>query len=273
MELVYPVVSFLLLGLFAGVVAGLLGVGGGLIIVPVLVAVFTASGFAAGHLVQLAVGTSLATIVFTSLSSMRAHHRRGAVEWALVVRLSAGIAVGGWLGGVVATWLGGPLLAGLFGVFELVVAAHMAFGRPPAVQHKAVSGYRHAGAGTVIGALSALLGIGGGTLTVPWLVWHGVDIRHAVGTSAACGLPIALVGALGFVAVGWGEPALPAWSSGYLYWPAAAAIAIASVASAPLGARLAHRLDRQWLKRLFAAVLAVLGVWMTAKSAIAVLVQ
>ena len=258
--------SYALLGLFAGVVAGLLGVGGGLIIVPILTALFAAQGFTAQHIMQLAVGTSLMTIVFTSLSSMRAHHRRGAMNWPVMMQLSSGIVLGAWLGGVLSVWMGGLVLAVVFGLFELAVAGHMAYGRPPAVHRKTPGAIRNALAGTGIGALSALLGIGGGTLTVPWLVWHNIDIRQAVGTSAACGLPIALVGALGFVAVGWGQTGLPAGSTGFIYWPAVLGISILSIIGAPLGAWLAHRLERRRLKRLFALFLALLGIWMVVKS-------
>jgi hypothetical protein len=248
-----------LLGAFAGTLAGLLGVGGGLVIVPILAALYHWQGFAADHVMQLAIGTSLATIVFTSVSSMLAHHRRGAVRWPLVAQLSAGILPGGWLGGFLAVWLGGVVLALLFGVFELLIAGYMFSGYAPPRGSAGRGAVLHAAAGVVIGVLSALLGIGGGTLTVPWLTWHAVDIRSAVGSSAACGLPIALAGTAGFVLSGWGQPGLPAGSSGFVYWPAVASISVASVLSAPLGARLAHRLDQQRLRRIFALFLAILG--------------
>jgi uncharacterized membrane protein YfcA len=251
MEILTLSTAYALLGLFAGVVAGLLGVGGGLIVVPILATLFTSQGFASQHLMQLAVGTSLATLVFTSLSSMWAHHRRGAVNWRLMRQLSGGIVLGGWLGAVLAVWL---------------VAAHMVFGRSPAPHRSGPGRLRNLIAGVLIGAVSALLGIGGGTLTVPYLVWHKVDVRQAVGTSAACGLPIALVGALGFALVGWGQADLPVGSSGYLYWPAVFAISITSVLGAPIGAWLAHRLQRQRLKSIFAGFVAVLGVFMIGKS-------
>jgi len=266
MEIFYLWVAYALLGVFAGSLAGLLGVGGGLVIVPILAALFALQGFAAEYLMQIAVGTSLATIVFTSLSSMRTHHQHGAVDWPIMLQLSLGILLGGWLGGVLALWIGGLALAGLFGVFELAVAAHMGFGRPPAAQRSPPGGRRNAVAGVVIGALSALLGIGGGSLTVPWLVWHNLDVRHAVGTSAACGLPIALSGTLGFIAVGLGRADLPPGSTGFVYWPAVIAISIASVLSAPPGARLAHRLDQARLKKVFAAFIAMLGLLMLGKS-------
>lgn len=266
MEIISLLAGYAVLGVFAGIIAGLLGVGGGLIIVPILVALYTAQGFAADLTMQLAVGTSLATIVFTSLSSMRAHHRRGAVDWPVMLQLSAGILLGAWLGGVLAQWLGGALLGLLFGGFELAVAVQMGFGHSPAAHRGPPGRARNALAGGLIGAVSALLGIGGGTLTVPYLVWHKVSVRRAVGTSSACGLPIALVGALGFVLVGHGVDGLPAGSSGFVYWPAAAAISAASVASAPLGAWLAHRIDPASLKRLFALFIGLLGAWMIVKN-------
>ena len=266
MEIFYLWISYALLGVVAGTLAGLLGVGGGLIIVPILASLFALQGFAPEHLMQTAVGTSLATIVFTSLSSTHAHHKRGAVNWAVVLQLSLGILLGGWLGGVLAVWVGGLVLAGLLGLFELAVAAQMSFGRPPA-PHRNLPGLpRNAVAGVVIGSVSALFGIGGGSLSVPWLVWHNLDVRHAVGTSAAVGLPIALIGALGFIAVGLGRADLPAGSTGFVYWPAVIAISIASVLSAPFGASLAHRLDRVKLKKVFAAFIALLGLFMLGKS-------
>jgi uncharacterized membrane protein YfcA len=258
--------AYLALGCFAGVVAGLLGVGGGLIIVPVLTALYAAQGFAAEHIVQLAVGTSLATIVFTSLSSARAHHQRGAVRWTLVLQLSLGFVAGGWVGGWLAVWLGGTRLGLLFGLFEFMVAAQMGLGRPPAAHRGIPSVAMNGVAGTVIGAVSALLGIGGGTLTVPWLVWHNVAMREAVATSAACGLPIALAGAAGFALAGWQVSSLPSGSSGYIYWPAVAVVSLASVSCAPLGARLAHWLDPRRLKKVFAVFLACLGVAMVTRS-------
>lgn len=258
--------GYLLLGCFAGGVAGLLGVGGGLIIVPTLVGLYSLQGFPAEHTMQLAVGTSLATIVFTALSSSWAHHRHGAVEWPVVLQLSLGIFAGGWLGGVLAVWMGGMLLAALFGLFELLVAAQMVFGRHPAAHRTSPGAGRNAVAGTVIGAVSALLGIGGGTLTVPWLVWHNVDMRRAVATAATCGLPIALVGTLGFVVVGWKQPGLPTGTTGYVYWPAVGLVSVTSIASAPWGASLAHRLAQHHLKRVFALFLSLLGALMISRS-------
>lgn len=266
MDVMFLYGGYAALGLFAGLAAGLLGIGGGLVIVPVLAALFAWQGFSAAVIMPLALGTSLATIVFTSLSSLRAHHRRGVVRWPLVAQLSGGIIAGGWMSGFLAHWLGGPAMARLFGVFELLVAAHMLFGRPPAAHRSAPGPARNLVAGAVIGVVSALLGIGGGTLTVPWLVWHRLAIREAVGTAAACGLPIALVGAAGFLLAGRSVDGLPPASSGFIYWPAVAAVSITSVLAAPLGAHLAHSIPQQRLRQIFALVLATLGAWMISRA-------
>lgn len=253
---------YLAVGAFAGVVAGLFGVGGGLIIVPVLVLLFQRWGFADGVLMHLAIGTSLATIVLTAISSMRAHHRRGAVDWPVFRRLTPGIAVGALLGAVIADFMPAQALRLFFGVFELAVAAQIGLNLMASPHRRLPGGVGMSAAGVVIGALSAVVGIGGGTLTVPFLVWCNVALRKAVATSSATGLPIAVAGAVGFVLTGWNAPDLPPGSTGYLYWPALAGIAAASLVFAPLGARLAHTLPVDTLRRFFAIFLAVLGVRM-----------
>lgn len=253
---------YLVLGSFAGLVAGLLGVGGGLVIVPVLAGLFSAQHFPAESVMQLAVGTSLATIVVTSVASFRAHHQRGAVSWPIMWQLGMGIVLGAWAGAVVAHNISSQSLARLFGVFELLVAIQMLLGKSPAAHRQIPGRKRNLFAGGIIGTLSAVLGIGGGTLTVPYLCWHNVPIRQAVGTAAACGLPIALAGSAGFILTGWHVSDLPAWSSGYVYWPAVAAICAASVLAAPLGASLAHKLPQATLKKVFALFLGLLGVLM-----------
>jgi uncharacterized membrane protein YfcA len=253
-------IAYLVLGGVAGLLAGLLGVGGGLIIVPGLLWVFRGDGFDEAVVAHLAVGTSLATIVATSLSSIRAHHGRGAVLWPVVGRLAPGIVVGALLGAAIADRLATDWLQRIVGVFALTVAVQMLTGAR-AEAHRGLPGaWGMVGAGTVIGAVSGVVGIGGGSLTVPFLTWCSVDIRRAVATSAACGFPIAVAGALGFVIAGWGTAALPAGSTGYIYWPAFAGVAAASVLTAPLGARLAHTLPVATLKRVFAAVLAMVGL-------------
>jgi hypothetical protein len=253
---------YALVGGFAGFVAGLLGVGGGLVIVPALVFAFRAQGFVDAVLVHLAIGTSLATIIVTSISSMRAHHRHGAVQWDVFRRLTPGIVVGALLGAAIADLLPSHALRVIFGVFELAVAAQMGFAVSTKPHRRLPKATGMHAAGGIIGTISSVVGIGGGTLTVPFLVWCNVNMRQAVATSSACGLPIAIAGAIGFAATGWNEIRLPAWSSGYIYWPALASIALTSLLFAPLGARLAHTLPVAVLRRVFAVFLAVLGVRM-----------
>jgi hypothetical protein len=252
--------AFVGVGSVAGVLAGLLGVGGGLIIVPALLWVFRGAGVAEPLVAHLAVGTSLATIVATSLSSIRAHHARGAVLWPVVARLAGGVLIGAWLGAAIADRLPTLTLQRVVGVFALVVAVQMLLGGR-AEGHRALPGsLGMAAAGTVIGAVSGIVGIGGGSLTVPFLTWCRVGMREAVATSAACGFPIAAAGATGFIVTGWGTPDLPAGSTGFVSWPAFTGVALASILTAPLGAHLAHTLPVPVLKRVFAAVLVLVGV-------------
>lgn len=256
--------GYLSLGLLAGLLAGLLGVGGGLVIVPALLFLFRYQGFPEALCMHLAVGSSLASVVFTSVSSGLAHHRRGAVCIRTVMLLTPGILVGAVLGAWLADRVTARLLQWIFGGFEILVAAQLAWGYRPAAHRELPAQPALIGIGSVIGGLSALLGIGGGTLTVPFLVWCNVAMHRAVGTSAVCGLPIALAGALGFAATGWAVVGLPPGSSGYLYWPAIATVVAASALSAPLGARWAHALPVATLKRVFAGVLLLIGVRMLA---------
>lgn len=253
---------YLLVGAIAGMIAGLLGVGGGLIIVPVLALLFQQWGIADSVLMHLAIGTSLATIVVTAISSMYAHHKHGAVDWAVFRQLTPGIIVGALLGAVIADFMSTRALRLFFGVFEIAVAIQIGFQLMASPQRTLPGTVGMTAAGGVIGALSTVVGIGGGTLTVPFLVWCNIMLRKAVATSSATGLPIAVAGAVGFVVTGWNAPQLPAWSSGYIYWPALTGIAAASVLFAPVGARLAHTLPVHVLRRFFAIFLAVLGVRM-----------
>jgi len=255
-------ILYLLLGAFAGTVAGLLGVGGGLIIVPVLVFVFAGENIPPPLIMHIAIGTSLATIVVTSVSSMRAHHQHGAVIWSVFGWLSPGIVIGALLGAAIADQLSSQGLRTFFGIFELGVALKMGFGANPASHRKLPGMTGMAIAGVIIGTVSAIVGIGGGILTVPFLSWCNVSMRQAVATSAACGLPIALAGTVGFILTGMNENSLPEWSTGYVFWPAVAGVTAASMMFAPLGARLAHTLPIAILRRIFALFLAILGVRM-----------
>lgn len=254
--------AYLLLGAFAGTIAGLLGVGGGLIIVPVLATLFRFQAIDSSILMHLAVGTSLSTIIVTSISSVYSHHKHGAVLWQVFWRLSPGIVLGAWAGAWAASLLPTRELRYVFGVFEWLVAMQMILNiKPPATQ-TLPGNLGLAAAGGGIGVVSAIVGIGGGTLTVPFLSWCRISIHNAIATSAACGLPIAISGSIGFMFTGSAQQALPAYATGFVYWPAFAGIVVASASFAPLGARLAHRLSVKKLRSVFAVFLLVLGAWM-----------
>ena len=250
------------LGLVVGFVAGLLGVGGGLIIVPVLIVLLHANGLAAGMEPQLALGTSLASILFTSLSSVRAHHHHGAVEWPLVRRIAPGILLGTLAGAVLAAQMSAWVLKVFFIAFLFYAAFQMWLDFKPA-PHRGLPGRTGTTlAGTVIGGVSSWVGIGGGTLSVPFMLWHNVPLHRAIATSAAIGFPIAIAGATGYVVGGWGASGLPGGSLGFVYLPALAGIVAGSVLTAPLGARTAHRLPVRPLKRIFALLLLILALRM-----------
>lgn len=251
-----------LLGLATGFVAGLLGVGGGLIIVPVLTWLFALQGFAAAYNIHLALGTSLAVIVLTSVSSLHAHHGHGAVRWDIVGRITPGIVLGTLTGAIAAAWLADRDLRIFFTVFLFYAATQMLLGfKPPA--SRTLPGWPGMTlAGTVIGGVSSWVGIGGGTLSVPFMTWCNVKLHHAIGTSAAIGLPIAVAGALGYAWSGHRIEGLPAASIGFVHLPALVAIAAGTWLTAPLGARAAHRLPVGRLKRIFAGLLYVMGVRM-----------
>ncbi len=251
-----------LLGAVSGFFAGLLGVGGGIVVVPGLLHSFVAAGVPPEHRMRLALGTSLAVICFTALSSLRAHHRRGSVDWGIVRRITPGIVVGTLAGTGVATLVAGPWLEVFYALFLAVVCGRM-LGDPPTEGHGALPGAAGlAAAGTGIGLLSGLVGIGGGSLSVPYLLRGGVVIHRAVGTSAAIGAPIALSGAAGYAWSGLGQPGLPRYSVGYVYLPALLGVALVSVCFAPLGAALAHRTPVRRLRRWFAAFLLIVAARM-----------
>lgn len=255
-------ILYLLLGAVTGLFAGLFGIGGGLIVVPALIFIFSAQGFSAESLMHLAIGTSLATIVLTALSSIYTHHRHQAVNWVVFARLAPGIVVGTAAGAWFADQIGNGALRYVFATFMFLVAVQMALGISPrarAPRGLPTNAVTFA-AGSGIGAMSALVGIGGGTLTTPFLLSRGTGIREAIATSAACGLPIAITGTIGYVIAGLDQAGLPPSATGYVYWPAVLATALASVCTAPLGAYLTHRLPVPLLKRLFALLLAAVAI-------------
>jgi len=254
--------SYLSLGLAVGFFAGLLGIGGGAIMVPLLTMLFMQQHFPEHHLVHLALGTSMAAIIITSLSSLRSHHQHRAVRWDIVKTMVMGILLGTFSLSLIASKLSPSFLVIFFSVFMALIAIQMFLNRQPKASRSLPSPMALSAVGFGIGGCSALVGIGGGSLHVPFLTWCNVHIKHAIGTSAALGLPSACAGALGYMCSGWGEPDLPAYSLGYVYLPAVLLIAGTSVFTAPLGAALAHKLPVALLKKIFAGILLLLAIKM-----------
>jgi uncharacterized membrane protein YfcA len=259
------VVELLVLGACTGFLAGLLGIGGGMLMVPFMTFLLGLKGFPQDQLMKVAVATSLATICFTSISSVRAHHKKGAVRWDIAKLLAPGIVVGSLLGAQIAKALPSSWLALVFAVFVGFSATQMFLDKKPKPTRELPRGPGMFGAGGVIGVLSALVGAGGGFISVPFMAWCNVSIHNAVATSAALGFPIALAGTLGYVYAGWSLEGMPTGTLGFIYVPALVIIALASVTTAPLGARTAHKLDVKQLKKAFAGVLYVLAAYMLYK--------
>lgn len=254
---------YLAVGAAAGLMAGLFGVGGGMIIVPALAFLLPIQNIGPDIVMHIAVGTSLAIISATSISSMLAHHRKEAVMWETVKYLAPGLIAGALLGAVIADYVSSLALRRLVGISALLVAIKMWFDFKPKAHTPLPGPVGLSIAGGLIGSASSLIGIGGGSLTVPFLNWCSVAMRQAVGTAAACGVPIAWAGMIGFIITGWDEPGRPDWSLGYVSVTGFLGIAIASVAAAPLGAHFAHILPPHVLKRAFAVLLLVIGFQMT----------
>ena len=259
--------QLLVLGCVTGFLAGLLGIGGGMVLVPLLTLLLTIQGFPAEAIIKIAVASSLATICFTSLSSVRAHHRRGMVRWDVVKLLAPGIVAGSLIGPMIAKQMSAQLMTLLFAVFVTFSATQMFIDKKPKPTRQLPQGAGMFGTGGLIGILSALVGAGGGFVSVPFMTWCNVKIHNAVATSAALGFPIALAGTVGYIFAGWNITDLPPGTFGFIYLPALVVIAISSVITAPLGARAAHALDVKQLKRAFAAMLYVLAVYMFYKTA------
>lgn len=254
---------FPLLGIAAGVMAGLLGIGGGLVLVAALVWLFPSYGVPPEAAVHAALATSMASIIFTGTSSALSHQRRGSVLWPSVKWLVPGMLVGGWLGSLFALSLDGGVLRWCVAIYCWLAGAQMAFGRTKAVlgQEAVPTGLPVTTVGTGIGAVSAVVGIGGGSMTVPYLVWRGVAPVRAVGTSSTCGVFIAIAAAAGY-ALNAPQGALPANAIGYVYLPAAIGVAVASVLAAPLGTRIAHAISGKALRMVFAVFMLLVGISM-----------
>ncbi|MBL0420312.1 sulfite exporter TauE/SafE family protein [Ramlibacter sp. AW1] len=255
-----------LLGIATGFLAGLLGIGGGMVLVPFVTLILDSRGIESELAVKMAIATSMATIIFTSVSSVRAHHRRGAVRWNLVARLAPGIVVGSLVASLgVFALLKGSWLALFFAAFVGFSATQMFVDRKPAPTRQMPGTGGQLAAGGFIGFLSGLVGAGGGFISVPFMTWCNVAIHQAVATSAALGFPIAVTNALGYALSGQAVGNLPPGSFGYIWLPALAVIAACSVFTAPLGARAAHALPVKPLKRVFAIVLYLLAAYMAYK--------
>jgi uncharacterized membrane protein YfcA len=253
---------YLAMGLLSGFIAGLLGVGGGLILVPLLVWLFSLQGFSHESNMLMALGTSLGVISITAISSVRAHHAHGVVNWNTVKHILPGILFGTLFGAWLASKLPSTFLHHFFIAFLFYAATQMLFNFKPQA-HRNLPGYLGmSSVGSIIGIVSSWVGIGGGTLSIPFMLWCNVKLHQAIATSAAIGFPIAVAGALGYIFTGWSVVDLPAYSAGYVYLPAFAAIASTGILTAPIGARLAHRLPVNVLKRLFAGLLYALGIKM-----------
>ena len=251
------------LGLCTGFLAGLLGIGGGMLMVPFITAIMGQRGVPADLAVKMAIATSMATIVFTSISSVRAHHRRGAVRWDIVRRLAPGIVIGSLIGSLgVFALLKGSALAIFFALFVGFSATQMFLDKKPKPTRQMPGTAGQLGAGGVIGFLSGLVGAGGGFVSVPFMTWCNVAIHNAIATSAALGFPIAVANVLGYVVSGQSVQGLPSGAFGYIWLPALGVIALCSVFTAPLGARAAHRLPVKKLKRVFASILYLLAAYM-----------
>lgn len=257
------IVELVLLGLSTGFLAGLLGIGGGMLMVPFITLIMSSRGVLPDLAVKMAIATSMATIIFTSISSVRAHHKRGAVRWDIVKRLAPGIVVGSIVGSLgVFSMLKGSYLAIFFGLFVGFSATQMFLDKKPAPTRQMPGTAGQFAAGGFIGFLSGLVGAGGGFISVPFMTWCNVAIHSAVATSAALGFPIAVANVIGYVVSGLSATGLPAGAVGYIWLPALVVIATCSFFIAPLGAKAAHKLPVGKLKRIFASILYVLAAYM-----------
>ena len=255
-------IVYLLMGLFVGWFAGLLGIGGGLILVTLMVYLFTVQGFPEDRILHIALGTSIASIVFTSISSLRAHHRHGAVRWDIVRAAVPGLIMGTLLGTVVADSLKSKYLAIFFVIFVYYSAVQMFLNAKPKPSRQLPGKVGLSLAAVIVGIVSALVGVGGGVMTIPLMSLCNVPMRNAIGTSAALGLPIAIAGAAGFIATGIGKDHLPPYSVGYVYVPALIGIVIGTLVTVPWGARMAHSMPVPRLKKIFAVILFILATRM-----------
>ena len=256
------ILAYAAAGAFVGFMAGLLGIGGGMTLVPVLSALYSAQGLASDHIVHMALATAMASVMFTSSSSVFAHHRMGAVDWSVFRRMAPGMVVGA-LGSTLASgWLPQRALALAFAAIVYAGATQMLLNRKPSQARSLPAPGPMFAIGLAIGMICGLVSAGGAFLTVPFMLFCGVGMHRAIGTGAAVGIPVAVVGTVGYVLAGLAVPGLPAYTLGFVYLPALAVVVAVSVLLAPVGARFAHRMPVVTLKRVFALLLFILATKM-----------
>ena len=260
------IAAFLALGTVVGFLAGLLGIGGGMTMVPLLTFVFTRQGLPPEHVVHIAIATATATILFTSTASVREHQRHHAILWHVVFGLAPGLVVGSLLGPLIVGKMSTAVLSGFFGIFVAAAATNIWINRQPKPTHRLPGRWGLIGVGGAIGVVASMVGAGGAFLTVPFMAACNVPMRKCVATSAAVGLPVAATATAGFIIAGMRETGLPPHTIGYVHVPALLVIVAASIVSAPFGARAAHRWPVTVLKRVFAIVLYTLAGYMLWKS-------
>lgn len=256
------ILGYLIIGALGGFLSGLLGIGGGMLVVPGLALVYHLQGMPPATIMHMAEGTSLASMIVSAYSSVSAHYRRGAQIWMIYRRMFVGVIIGTILGTLLASILYSHVLAIIFGVFTLVVAILMLRGFSPSAKRKIPGPIPLFSVSAAIGVKSGLLGLGGGVISVPFLAYCDVPMRDAVGVSTAISLTVAVIGTIGFMATGWHVSGLPHWSTGFVYWPAVLGVVIASPAFANLGAMLCYRLPVPLLRKIFAVFLLLIGIQM-----------
>jgi len=254
--------GYVAIGAAVGFFAGMLGIGGGAIMVPLLVILFEAQGLPKSNILHLAVGTGMATILFTSVASVRAHAARGAIRWDIALNITPGILLGGFFGSWIASYIPALWFAAAFTAVIYVAATNMLLDRKPKPSRQPPGFTGMTAFGFVVSAVSAFTAIGGAFMTVPFMLWCNVPLLSAIGTAAAIGFPIALSGTAGFIVAGLREGGLPSYSVGFVYLPAVAGIVVSSMLMAPVGAAAAHRLPTVWLKRIFAVLFYVMATRM-----------
>ena len=257
--------AYLALGALVGLFSGMFGIGGGTVLVPVLLMLFKMQEFAAPYVLHLALGTSMATILVTSLASMRKHHQHGAVNWAVVRKITPGILFGTALGTICASSVSPRALGIFFALFVYFAAIQIMFELRPRASRQLPGMVGMTLTGTFTGWISSLVSIGGGTVVVPFLIWCNVPIRNAIGTSAAIGFPVAVGGTMGYIITGLGAQMLPFPNLGFVYLPAVLGVTLASIITAPLGAIAAHRMRIGLLRKLFAILMLVLATHLLIK--------